>query len=216
MGKYCSDLTDEEEAEFFNSLRRRKFIMVNQNIGSWMYVARRHKRAADLLYEVAYRAAEQDFQEISAGTYPVGPIVGERYERMLDTGLLWEYYLLAGYALENCFKGLLLAREPHRVESGKLDSFIMGHDLGALADKCVLPLSPEEREILKLITRNVLTDKYPAPLDASKVPDVDPNDTTPGLLTPSFNNRGAQVRVNGVYDRAMALMQATRDQVPPE
>jgi len=63
--------------------RRRQFLAAYRTPGRWMYVAMRHKRAADLLYERAYDAWCRNITR-----QPVGELHGQELEDFQDETLL--------------------------------------------------------------------------------------------------------------------------------
>jgi len=79
--------------------------------------------------------------------------------------LLPSFLLLAGLALENALKGLLISNDPSIVDSRvKWDIGSGGHDLGALLESIGLSPTSEEKEFLDALTQAVLwSGRYPVP-----------------------------------------------------
>ena len=79
--------------------------------------------------------------------------------------LLFPFLLLAGLALENALKGLLICNDPSIVDSKvKWDIGLGGHDLWALAESTGLNPTSDEKEFLDALTQAVLwSGRYPVP-----------------------------------------------------
>lgn len=61
MGKIFRDGTPEQEQAFIEERRKFAFLAASKGPSSrWLRTADRHKRAADILYEVAHAAHEQE------------------------------------------------------------------------------------------------------------------------------------------------------------
>jgi len=76
------------------------------------------------------------------------------------------YMLLAGFALENVLKGLLVARSPEHITSGSLSNELSTHDIVRLAKKMAgLSLSRQEFEFCKSVSDAIpYWGRYPIPL----------------------------------------------------
>ncbi len=198
-------VADDVWDDLAEARRMEQFLFANQSPRIWLHVAARHKRAADILYEVGFAASERDLRRILNDEIKSGPLNPEQMGDQLDLSLISDYLLLIGYALENCFKGCLLGRDPALVASGKLDGFVQGHNLCALADKCGISLSAEEREMLDLVARYVVWGKYAAPLAVKDMPSPILTEDQYRLslaISNPYINRRAQVMLNAVFDRA--------------
>jgi hypothetical protein len=232
MGRLFDDATPEQEQAFIEERRKFAFLAACQWPLSWLMPARRHKRAADILYDIAYEAHESEmirheqemtrrWAEIKDGL-PNGSgsrtLEGQELLNYLNTELLGDYFLLAGYAIECVLKGYLLALLPELVKDEKqLDKLILTHNLCQLCHECAIALSQEEQELLNLITRHIVWAKYAAPIKVEDMPSPeDPEDDKKksiGIENP-FHQRRAQSLVNGVFQRGLDLLNSLRNSQP--
>lgn len=210
MGRISSDMTEDEEREFIESRRRFQYLAASTWPVSWLFTAERHKRAADVLYEVAFAASERDWERLRSRVPHSGPMTEEQLRDTLDEQLLLDYLLLAGHALENCFKGILVCRNPQLVEGGSLDKYVRGHRVRDLADKCAIPLSQDEREVLHLMEHQIEWGKYPAPIEMKNMPSFADPDEKQLTCHNAFVNRRFRVIVDAVFGRAAAALAALR------
>jgi hypothetical protein len=76
------------------------------------------------------------------------------------------YILLAGFALENLIKGLLVAQDPSHINSGKLSRDLKSHKLLILVSKVAgLSLSKEEQSVCQTVQDALpYWGRYPIPL----------------------------------------------------
>lgn len=223
MGKLFSDATPEQERAFIEERRKFAFLAACQWPLSWLIPARRHKRAADILYEIAHDAYERNLErwlsEVKVGL-PGGSVSrtleGQELIDHYNIELLEEYFLLAGYALECVLKGYLLAILPELVNDEKrIDRLVAIHNLGQLCQDCALPISQEERALLDLMTRHIVWGKYAGPLKLEDMPSpVDPDDQKAKSLSIAnpFHERRVQSLVNGIFQRALDLLNSVRNQ----
>ena len=127
MGGILHGASPEEERAFVEERRKSAFLAASQSPSLWFSTAARHKRAADILYEIAHAAhdretaraiedaarnpAEMTRRGVSSWSESKA-LEGAELSDFLDSELLSEYLLLAGYALECVLKGCLLAIWP--------------------------------------------------------------------------------------------------------
>jgi hypothetical protein len=133
---------------------------------AWLSYAEELSNSADLLWE---REAESFRLEMTANA-ELQPIGSRRVSRISRT-----YMLLAGFALENLIKGLLVAQDPSNVNTGHLSKDLKSHDILNLASKVEhLALSRDERTFCGNVSRAIpYWGRYPIPLDKNEVtPDV--------------------------------------------
>ncbi len=225
MGRLFTDATPEQEQAFIEERRKSQFLTACRLPGSWLISARHHKWAADILYEIAYGANERELTrtlaEFKSGRSEgsVSRVLeGQELIDYLNTALIGDYLLLAGYALECVLKGCLLAMRPELVKDEKrLDRAILIHDLRQLCHDCAIILSPEEGDLLDLITRYIIWGKYPVPLKIEDMPSwVDPEDDKTKSLSIGnpFHQRRVQSLVNGVFQRGLDLLNSLRNSQP--
>ncbi len=225
MGKIFTDATPEQEQAFIEERRKLQFLAACRWPLSWLIPARRHKRAADILYDIAYEANEREMMRMEAEfkvRLPNGrgsrTLEGQELLDYLNTELLGDYFLLAGYAIECVLKGYLIALRPELVKDEKqLDNLILTHDLCRLCRECAIVLSQEEQKLFNFITRHIVWGKYPAPKNVDDMPSwVDPEDDkrkSIGIENP-FDQRRAQSLVNGVFQRGLDLLNSLRNSQP--
>jgi len=224
MGRIISDGTPEQERAFVEERRKFAFLAASQWPLSWIMPARRHKRAADALYEIAHNAYERDRErllaKIKAGSLHRSgsrTLEGQELEDFYDGELLSDYFILTGYALECIFKGYLLGILPDLVKDEKrLDKTITTHDLVQLCHDCGMSISTEEQEVLEFMTLQVVWRKYAGPLRVKDMPSpVDTDDpNTKSLSMHPFHERQLQLLVNGIFQRGFDLLSSLRDQKP--
>jgi hypothetical protein len=218
MGRLFADATPEQEQAFVEERRKFQFLAACRWPLSWLIPARRHKRAADILYDIAYEANEREMirwlAEIKDGLPNSSVSRTLEGQELLDhqnTELLGDYFLLAGYAIECVLKGYLIALLPELVKDEKqLDKLILTHDLCQLCHECAIVLSQEEQELLYLITRHIVWGKYAAPIKVEDMPSwVDTEDDKKKSLSIGnpFHQRRVQSLVNGVFQRGLDLLQ---------
>jgi hypothetical protein len=151
------------------------FELVGGEPHAWLIEAKQLKRAADLVLP--------ELREI----FSVSPQGRPRFE---DAKLFNSYMLLAGLALENLAKGILVKRNPGVVTQ---DKFILkGHDLQQLAQQVLSTLSKNELDILNRLTEFVTwAGRYPINLYAAKnvhpgfIPSTDRPGSTEAAIPPN-------------------------------
>lgn len=223
MGKIFRDLTPEQEQEFIEERRTFAFLAASQSPSRWLSTADRHKRAADILYEIAHAAheremarmqkehartkAEMDKQGLTSWSES-RTLEGAELSDYLDSELLSEYLLLAGYALECILKGYLLATRPELVKDNKkLDRMVTIHNLVQLCRDCEITLSQLEQQVLDIITWHVEWRKYPVPKDLKNMPSpVEPNQKPLDIPGSPFHERKVQTLVDELYKRGYELL----------
>ncbi|MBM4169663.1 MAG: hypothetical protein FJ215_11005 [Ignavibacteria bacterium] len=225
MGRIFDDATSEQEQSFIEERRTFAFLAAWQWPISWARPARRHKRAADILYEIAYRANERDtarFREKLKSPSHLsgksGPLEGEELYDFLDTELFEDYLLLLGYALECLLKGCLLAIEPGLAENKEqLRKHVATHDLSQLCINCSIALSDDEQDLMNVVTRYLYWGKYAAPLRVQDMPspiDTDDQHTKSLIVHHPYCKRRVQVLADSIYERIETRLNTLR--TPPE
>lgn len=117
------------------------FEIVGRDPGSWLLSAKTLKVSADLILAEVTKTIE---------TYhPLGRAPGEKQFQILS------YMLLAGLALENLVKGILIARNPELITE-HLDTTLGRHNLVGLAQRVGGKLSKEETRLLTQLSQYVL------------------------------------------------------------
>jgi hypothetical protein len=227
MGKIFQDATPEEEQEFIEERRKFAFLTASQRPLVWLSTANRHKRAADILYEIAHAAHEREmtrrqkeFERTKSEMKKQGltswsestTLEGAELSDFLDSELLSEYLLLAGYALECILKGCLLAMKPELVENDiKLAKTLTTHRLVQLCRDCGITLSQLEQQVLDIITWQVKWRKYPVPKDLKNMPSpVEPNQRPLDIPGSPFHERKVQTLVDELYMRGYKLLEKLR------
>lgn len=73
--------------------------------------------------------------------------------------------VLYAYAIENVFKGLIIANEPQLISSDKLDGVLKDHDLIALAARAGFTVNVQEEPVLRALSElSVWAGRYPVAL----------------------------------------------------
>jgi hypothetical protein len=154
-----------------------------ENVGAephaWLIEAKQLKRAADLILP--------ELKNIFA----VSPHQRPRFE---DAKLFNSYMLLAGLALENITKGILVGRNPGVVTS---ETFTLkGHNLSQLAKQVTPTLSKHELDTLNKLTEFVKwAGRYPIHLHAKE------------NIHPSFNPSNDPRLVDQLFTKFVALLE---------
>jgi hypothetical protein len=227
MGKIFHDATPEQEQEFIEERRKIAFLAAGQSPLRWLSTADRHKRAADIIYEIAHAAHEREMSRMKKEiTHNRAKLTKQglpswsesrtlndvELSDYLDSELLSEYLLLVGYALECIFKGCLLTMRPELVKDrDKLDSKVITHNLVGLCNECEFPLSPLEQQLLNIITWHVEWRKYPVPKNLKDMPSpVEPNQRPLDIPGNPFHKRKVQSLVNELYQRGYELLKGLK------
>jgi hypothetical protein len=125
----------------------------------WLVIAERLKRSADLVWGEHASDTQRLFGKIGTGTrwseeeasipWPISPV----------------YMLLAGLALENLAKGILVGENPQLVEEGGLSSRVTtGHLSPGLLGRAGVGLNQHERDLVeRLAVFVVWGGRYPVP-----------------------------------------------------
>ena len=222
MERIFSDATPEQEQAFVEERRKSAFLAACRWPLSWLISACHHKRAADILYEIAFESNERELSqfmtEAKGGISASRTLDGQELLDSLNIELIGDYYLLAGYAIECVLKGYLLALRPELVNDEKqLDKLIFTHNLCKLCKECAIVLTQEEQDILNLITQHLIWRKYAAPKKVDDMPSwVDPdNDKKKWVnIGDHFYQKRAQLLVNGVFQKGLDLLNSMRDSQP--
>ena len=225
MGRLFTDATPEQEQAYIEETRKSAFLNACRTPLSWLIPARRHKRAADILYEIAHKSNERELKKLFSS--PIGgnrnsepkPLKGQELIDYLNTELIGDYFLLIGYAIECVLKGYLLALRPELVNDEKqLDKMITTHDLNKLCKECSIVLSEEEEFHLNNITRHLVWGKYPVPKNIKNFPcwvdDVDDKNKKSFIVGSVFHQRRVKSVVDGIFQRGLDLLNSMRNSQP--
>ena len=227
MGEIFHDMTREQEQEFIEERRKSAFLTASQSPSRWLSTAERHKRAADILDGIAHAAHEREMERMQkelkrtkakmdkqglTSWSESRTLEGAELSNYLDSELLGEYLLLAGYALECILKGYLLATRPELVKDNeKLDRLVTIHNLVQLCRDCDISLSPLEQQVLDVIIWHVKWGKYPVPKDLKDMPSpVEPNQRRLDIPGSPFHKRKIQTLVDELYQRGYDLLERLR------
>jgi hypothetical protein len=113
--------------------------------------------------------------------------------------------LLAGLALENLTKGILIGRNPSIVSSVNLDLKLLvntkgGHDLSKLAQQAAPNLSPNEMDLVeRLVVFVVWAGKYPIHIRANET------------KHPTFKTTDPEL-IDKVFEKFIAILEAENPQ----
>jgi len=133
---------------------------------AWRRTAIGLKRSADIIWDKWFGIFSRlDGGKIAKATPQE---VGDVYL------LLPSFLLLAGLALENALKGLLISNDPSTVDSKvKWDIGSGGHDLRALFKTIGLSPTSDEKEFIDALTQAILwSGRYPVPKSHGNESDI--------------------------------------------
>lgn len=169
-------LTDEElsalSEEELDTLNAKTLFIRDAMPGSWLEIAGELQHAAELVWSESNNkvAVEAVFQGSEDGQPRLVEL--KRYSPLLRV-----WVLLAGYAVENLVKGLLVAQNPDHISSGKLKN-IGQHGIVRLAHQLEgISLSEKEHRVCEVFDEAIpYWGRYPIPKDfrrltAHMVPD---------------------------------------------
>ena len=215
--------TPEQEEAFIREKRKFAFTSASTWPVSWLLPARRHKIAADILYQIAYDANQREIARLIAETKEKLPgsgsyskkLEGQELSDHLQSDLIGDYFLLSGYAIECVLKGYLLGLIPELVnDESKLDRIILTHDLCQLCHECAIVLTQEEQDILTVLTKYMIWGKYPAPIKIEDMPcwvdyDEESQKKSPNIGNP-FNNKSVKSVIDDMFTRWSDLLNDLR------
>jgi hypothetical protein len=129
---------------------------------SWLEYGEELRDAAEILW-----VQEKNGLKIDA-------TLNARHELLNDrtvSSISKSYMLLAGFALENVIKGLLIACEPTYITSGSLGNELKTHDITELATRIAgIELSKNERSLCKSVSAAIpYWGRYPIPLRKTRL-----------------------------------------------
>ena len=177
---------------------------------SWADRGSSLKRAADVIFAVAYAAHKRNMELIRQEIKREIP--SGRQERDADEVLWPAYLMLFGMAVECELKGLLFAEDPTKSYKD--------HDLKNLADALALTLTTREAELLAILSDHIVwCGRYPAPLKPEDTyllaSEEDPTvpalpfkpPSPPGWLSQCQDD---QTILNSLFDRLSGRLQEER------
>lgn len=115
--------------------------------------------------------------------------------------------LLAGLAIENLLKGVIISQEPDSVKSGKLDSWISStHNLTQLCGRAKVNVDQSEQDLILVLTESVVwSGKYPVPKQFKSLMPRNLLDGNP-VARPSLSDSQA-LALEGLFERLSNLLQ---------
>jgi hypothetical protein len=124
---------------------------------SWLSYAEELEEAAEALW-----ADKESGLNLEIETQLDGSLIGKKLSAHSRS-----YILLAGLALENILKGLIIAEDANLISSGKLDASLKRHNLLDLANRIdALELTDDEKQILQICQDAIpYWGRYPIPLE---------------------------------------------------
>ena len=110
------------------------------------------KQKAEELRRAALVLAHQHNQDMDLVSHDYRELEAGRSTKLPDLPMpVWkQFVLLASFALENLFKGLIIYREPSLVKDGKITGILGSHDLLMLAARADFALEAEEKRFCML------------------------------------------------------------------
>lgn len=152
----------------------------------WLSSAERLQAAAETILEREEAGAPAYFSALEAARREA---VEKSYSSKDKTGVAevrceppncLPAQLLYAFALENIFKGMMVANDPALANETKLNSELKSHELDLLAAKAGFALSPEEQLLLRTLSEIAIwAGRYPVAsrlVDHTSPPMSDPHD----------------------------------------
>jgi hypothetical protein len=159
-----SELSDEQLEELYD-----KIVFVRDAMpGEWLDHSDELRDAAELLWHDKSNGLRTSIKQI--GEIQDGDLVyKEKVEKYYSISR--PYLLLAGFSMENVFKGLRIARNPSLINTGRLDSELKEHRLLVLAEKLDdIKLSEAEAKFCKVAQDAIpYWGRYPIPLSYNRL-----------------------------------------------
>jgi len=172
---------------------------------SWKSKAFDLMHAADRLFDLYHAASMRTLKRFadeiaSGGAVESRVLEGEELADAHDSQLRYTYLMLAGFALENLLKGILMATHPEYFKTNAKMVDIRSHDLVSLCKRCGISLEPDEWELLRVLTEYAeWMGRYPSALTIEHMSPFKRADGTrrePGLAFDGFRTRE---HVHAVY-----------------
>lgn len=165
----------------------KKFVMEGAPT-EWLDSAEELMRAANILAEKS-----KDMRSVSS----LGLKDEDGDYGLIDTpGLSNSYFLLAGFAIENLIKGIIVYNDPTVITKGKLDKKIDSHNIINLAQKIdEFSFTEKQKEVCKKIEEAIpYWGRYPIP-------------TKQGEVAPYTKITAERVKViNSLFDELSSLL----------
>jgi len=162
--KELPELTDKQ-LEAFND----KMVFVRDAMpGAWLEYAKELKESAETLWKHRHVGLRVELSDV--GRLRDGKVQRGRELRKISS-VSRPYILLAGFALENLIKGVLVASDPSHVNKGRLSKELKSHNLLGLISKIPdFPLTEGERHLCKIAQDAIpYWGRYPIPLEYNGV-----------------------------------------------
>lgn len=154
------DASISESVHDFNSLQE---FVKNASPEQWLEYAKELCDNAELIWK-----HEGESLRVGVATKAERHPVGDPFR---VSGVSRTYLLLAGFALENVLKGLLVLDDPCHISTGVLSRELKSHNIQVLASKVRdLILSEDESEFCALVTGAIpYWGRYTIPLDKNRI-----------------------------------------------
>jgi hypothetical protein len=159
-----SSLTDPEIEE----LNARTIFVRDAMPAEWLNYAEELLESAEILWTQQEKGLRAEAIGTGDGLQP-GIHVLQQTRRV--SSISRSYILLAGFALENMIKGLLVAQDPSLITGGKLSRDLKSHSLlGLVAKVKGLSLSEDEKQVCQVVQDAIpYWGRYPIPLEYNGV-----------------------------------------------
>ena len=181
MNKHASNIDPERMPTTLLSANQLQEFVRDGCPPSWLAYAEELRDAAEILWTQGQQTLELQAQ-LSAEKRLLSKKEASAVSR--------PYLLLAGFALENTMKGLLIVREPNHITTGVLSHELKTHDLIALAARLPgIRLSRKEQDLCKQMTQAIpYWGRYPIPLRQQQVmPSVAVTESTRRIFLELFD-----------------------------
>ena len=154
---------DESVPESIRDSNRLQEFVRDGSPDAWLEYAEELRDNAELIW-----SREDESLRVGILTNAEHYVVGDPFR---ISGASRTYLLLAGFALENVLKGLLVRDDPSHINTGALSRELKSHNLSLLAAKVRhVTLSEDEHNFCALVTAVIpYWGRYPIPLDRSRI-----------------------------------------------
>ena len=213
---------DDEMWEKINlQIRSRQFELSSTMPISWKSISLTLKHAADRLFDIYHvaslRIIDQVIAEHSKAKNDKKQMQGSRKlegKELIDhqdASLISVYFLLAGYALENLIKAILLIQHPEFFKKDESLTGVQSHNLLQLCERCGLKMEEEETALLNKLSEYIIWQgKYPVPLRYDDMWPTKAPDGSWKTQGEAFKRREQQDKFDRLYQKVWNHLEAER------
>jgi hypothetical protein len=173
---------DDSSSESISESNRLQEFVRDGSPDGWLEYAEELRDNAELIW-----SHEDESLRVGVSTDAAHCAAGDPYR---ISGVSRTYLLLAGFALENLVKGLLVSGDPSLINTGALSRDLKSHNIGFVASKVHdLVLTEGEQEFCTLVTSVIpYWGRYPIPLAKNHImPQVGMTEAKGGIFLGLFD-----------------------------